>query len=285
MAIEYRTATSGAEATDNTVTGLVTPFNVWTTIGDPSRGGFKERVAPGTFAKTLQERDAVFLFNHNTDMPLARTSVPEGVGSLSLREAASEGLTAVAELVQTSYADDLLKLTRAKVVKGMSFGFEVIKDAWTDDEGRASNASVGTQRTIHEVRLHEVSAVTFPAYTSTTFSARDAVTAARGAENRAAKASYSDLYTCGNCDATSQYGSFCGACGGPMGADSDSGNDYCTSCGAGLDDSSRSSHVCVTRDGKPDTNTNNDGAGSATPDEEAERSADKLRITAALLGL
>lgn len=180
--IEYRTATGGVESDENGFRGLVTPFDVWTTIGDPARGGFKERVAPGTFAKTLQERDIVFLWNHNTDKPLARSSVPEGEGHLALREDATAGLRAECpQPVDTSYGRDLHALTRAKVVRGMSFGFEVVKDSWTDDEGRASNASVGTQRTIHEVRLHEVSAVTFPAYTSTEFSARDAISAARGA--------------------------------------------------------------------------------------------------------
>jgi HK97 family phage prohead protease len=184
--IEYRTLTGGVESDEKGFRGLVTPFNVWTDIGDPKRGGFKERVAPGTFAKTLQERDILFLWNHNSDKPLARTGLPEGEGHLALREDVQAGLRAECpEPVDTTYGSDLHKLTRAGVVKGMSFGFEVIKDAWTDDEGRASNASIGTQRTIHEVRLHEVSAVTFPAYTTTEFSARDAISAARGvAETR-----------------------------------------------------------------------------------------------------
>ena len=174
--IEYRTAAGGVQETDGSVSGLVTPFGVETVIGDPKRGGFRESIAPGAFKKTLQERDIVFLFNHNTDMPLARTSA----GNLDLREDPTSGLKASATPVDTSYGQDLLKLTRAKVVKGMSFGFEVIKDAWQDDQGRASNENVGTKRTIQEVRLHEVSAVTFPAYETTTFSARDAISAARG---------------------------------------------------------------------------------------------------------
>lgn len=269
--IEYRTAANPAEATDNGVGGLVTPFNVWTTIGDPKRGGFKERVAPGTFAKTLQERDTVFLFNHNADMPLARTSVSEGEGSLSLRESPDEGLRADAEPVQTTYAQNLIKLTRAKVVKGMSFGFEVIKDSWTDDSGRASNPQTGTQRTIQEVRLHEVSAVTFPAYTSTTFSARDAVNAARGVEEaRAAKASYSDIDTCGECGSTSEYGAFCSGCGEPMSTPSTDAA-FCSSCGSPLDDE-RAKHVCGSETEPAKT----------TPD-ETERDADLLAYTRFLI--
>lgn len=281
--IEYRQAAETSTDGD-TLYGLVTPFNTETTIGDVKRGGFYEKVNPGAFTKTLQERDIVLIDAHDTAKPLARTSLPWGVGALELTPDPTAGLRAKAKPVQTSYGKDVLLCADAGVTKGMSFGFEAVKDAWTDDEGRTSDPVRGTHRELLEVRLHEVTTTAFPAYTTSQLSARDAVTAARGAENRAAKASYSDLYTCGSCDATSQYGSFCGGCGGPMGADSDSGNDFCTSCGSPVDDSSRSSHVCATRDAKPDTNTN-DGAGSATPDEEAERSADKLRITAALLGL
>ena len=51
------------------------------------------------------------------------------------------------------------ELARTGVVKGMSFGFEVVRDAWTDAQGRAKTPSTGTHRTINEVRLHEVPAV------------------------------------------------------------------------------------------------------------------------------
>jgi hypothetical protein len=173
--MEFRDIAGNTEASAGIVTGLVTPFNTETTIGDPTRGGFREQIAPGAFTKTLQKRDVVFLFNHDTSKPLARTNA----GNLTLTETPA-GLRAAAMPVLTSYGKDLLALTRAGVVKGMSFGFEVIKDAWTDDNGRAANAMQGTRRTIQEVRLHEVSAVTFPAYPTTEFSARDAVSAARG---------------------------------------------------------------------------------------------------------
>lgn len=189
MSIEYRTAAGGVSGDGQSLDGLVTPFGVETTIGDPKAGGFREQIAPGAFTKTLQERDVVLLFNHNTDMPLARTSA----GNLSLHQA-DDGLRAEATPVETSYGKDLLALTRAGVVKGMSFGFEVVKDDWTDDDGRSSNPMTGTRRTIREVRLHEVSAVTFPAYESTTLSARDTVNAARGTEeDRANPKPYGDV--------------------------------------------------------------------------------------------
>lgn len=171
--IEYRDITGGVEGSGDNLHGLVTPFNTWTTIGDMQRGGFKECVAPGTFKKTLQERDVVLIHNHNTAWPLARTSVPEGVGHLDLSEDASAGLRADAKPVMTSVGKDVMMLADAKVLRGMSFGFEVIKDAWTDDNGNPSDDMRGTQRTIHEVRLHEVTTTAFPAYPTTELGTRD----------------------------------------------------------------------------------------------------------------
>jgi hypothetical protein len=66
-------------------------------------------------------------------------------------------------------------------------------------------------------------------------------------EARDAKATYADIETCGECGATSQYGAYCGACGEPMRTPKTQG-DFCTSCGAKLDDGNRDAHVCETRD-------------------------------------
>lgn len=118
MTIELRTslgtvALDGSSSPNGKLRGLVTPFNVWTTIGDPSRGGFNERVAAGSFAKTLRERDVVMLWNHNADMPLARTSA----GNLGLHEA-GDGLRAEADPVDTSYGRDAwLKRAIAEIKK------------------------------------------------------------------------------------------------------------------------------------------------------------------------
>jgi uncharacterized protein len=167
MTMEYRsTGLGAASVTGDSVSGLVTPFNTWATIGDLKRGGFSERIAPGTFARTLRDNDVVLLFNHDASKPLARVSA----GNLNLFES-QEGLRASATPVDTSYGRDLLALTRSGVVRGMSFGFSVKRDSWADEAGNPSDSMRGTHRTIHEVELHEVSAVTFPAYTESSFAA------------------------------------------------------------------------------------------------------------------
>lgn len=244
--IEYRTVGGGTVGADGGLTGMVTPFSVETVIGDLKRGGFKEEVAPGTFTKTLQERAVVLIHNHNTAMPMASTAVPAGQeGHLSLTQE-GDGLRANApQPIDTTYTSDVRKMAKAGIL-GMSFGFEVTKDDWFDDQGRASNDKVGIKRVIREVKLHECTTTAFPAYTSTmgSVSARDSINAARGIEaTRAAKASYQDVDTCGECGATSQYGAFCSGCGEPMVAPASQGSLYCSQCG-GLVDGDREAHVC-----------------------------------------
>lgn len=195
MTIEYRTTMGAAQVTDGVLNGMVTPFSTETVIGDLKRGGFKEEIAPGAFSKTLQERAVVLIHNHDTAMPMARTSVAEGQeGHLSLTQG-PDGFSASWLPVDTSYARDVRACAKAGIL-GMSFGFEVTKDDWYDSEGRSSNPQAGTKRVIREVRLHEASTTAFPAYGSTmgTVTARDAISAARGvAEARDDNKPYGDV--------------------------------------------------------------------------------------------
>lgn len=172
--IEYRSfGVTALMADEGKINGLAAPFNSQTMIGE-SPWGFREQIAPGAFSKTLQEADVVFLYNHDSAKPLARKSA----GTLNLRES-ERGLEVDAQPNDTSYAQDLIKAIKHGDIRGMSFGFEVVKDDWTDDEGNPSDKFNGTNRYVREVKLHEVSAVTFPAYDMTDISARDTVSAIR----------------------------------------------------------------------------------------------------------
>jgi HK97 family phage prohead protease len=124
----------------------------------------------------MREGDIVALFNHDSSKPLGRTSA----GNLKLK-ATARGVEPELNPVDVSYGRDLKALVKAKVIRGWSFGFEVLKDTWTDDEGKESDQWSGTNRTIQEMRLIEVSPVTFPAYAMTDIASRDSVTAAREA--------------------------------------------------------------------------------------------------------
>ena len=136
--------------------GHASVFNKRTWIG-PRKYGFYERVAEGAFEKTLPECDCRFLINHDPNLLLARNK--SGTLKLSVDKV---GLVTEADLDRRqSYTNDLvISLERGDVTQ-MSFAFEVIKDSWElDDEDN-------DVRTIEEVRLWDVSAVTYPAYEDT----------------------------------------------------------------------------------------------------------------------
>jgi uncharacterized protein len=117
---------------------------------------FTERIAPGAFRGSLRNRnDIKLLWNHETGQPLASTRA----GNLRLTED-DRGLYVEATLPQTSVGRDASVLIRDGIVDSMSFGFTVARggDEWSAD---------GSTRTLTKISLHEVSIVSFPAYTAT----------------------------------------------------------------------------------------------------------------------
>lgn len=122
---------------------------------------FIETIAPGAFSRTLKSRNNVrMLLNHNPEKVLASTRGK----TLRLSED-SRGLLAEADLPPTTVGRDLSISMRRGDIDSMSFGFTVPRggDSWND---------TGDRRELREVRLHEVSVVTFPAYPKTSASVR-----------------------------------------------------------------------------------------------------------------
>ena len=119
---------------------------------------FIETIMPGATIRSLKSRNEIKAFvNHDTNMVLGSTRA----GTLSLAED-DKGLFAQISLPDTTYGRDLSVSVQRGDVSGMSFGFSVPRggDTWSPD---------GSQRTISELRIHEVSPVTgFPAYKATT---------------------------------------------------------------------------------------------------------------------
>lgn len=138
-----------------TFVGYAAKFN------EPSEnlGGFIEYVERGAFSRSLKSRnDIMLLWNHDAGQPLASTRS----GTMKLTED-DIGLRVEARLPQTTLGKDIAILLRDKIVGKMSFGFNVIKDAWNSE---------GTERRLKSVRLFETSIVVWPAYTSTEASVR-----------------------------------------------------------------------------------------------------------------
>jgi HK97 family phage prohead protease len=244
MTVEYRYMRRAAPEAgdDNSLHGRAWPYGSPTMIGKGPYG-FREVIKTGAGKKSINDGDIVLLDNHQTHQPLARMSA----GTLVLTDG-SNGGDWNAKVTDTSYARDVVKNVRAGNYGGCSFGFEVIKDKWTDDDGNPATALDGTNREIVEMKVHEISVCTFPAYGDTTVSARAQVNSARGVKDeRAAAATYGDLATCGECGSTSQYGEYCTSCGEPMSSSQPAGN-YCSSCGSEIEDRSEE-HVCENRNG------------------------------------
>jgi HK97 family phage prohead protease len=141
--------------------GYASMFNTRYAVGNPLTWGFYEEVAPGSFTKTLSEGDQRFLIDHDTYYVVSRVSA----NSLALAQDRT-GLAVDSALDQRlSYVSDLIVNLDNRNITGMSIGFYVMKADWSTVEietvdGETVDADL---RTIREIRLLEVSAVTFPA--------------------------------------------------------------------------------------------------------------------------
>ena len=135
---------------------------VFNSPSEPIGGQFTEYVAPGAFKRSLTSHgyDIKLLWNHDTGQVLGSTRA----GTLRLVED-SHGLKAIATLPDTQLGRDTATLLKRGDVANMSFGFTVPKggDSWSAD---------GSTRTLHNVKLAEVSVVAFPAYQATTATVR-----------------------------------------------------------------------------------------------------------------
>jgi hypothetical protein len=116
-------------------------------------GGFVETISRGAFSKTILEADVRALFNHDNNFVLGRNKA----GTLTMRED-NNGLFVEIVPPDTTWARDLMTSVKRGDISQMSFQFQALRDEWNDDH---------TRRNLKEVKLFDVSLVTFPAYEST----------------------------------------------------------------------------------------------------------------------
>lgn len=145
-----------AKGDGSTLAGYAAVFNSPADIGT----NFREVIAPGAFSSTLKEADVRALVDHDSGRLIGRTAN----NTLRLQED-ERGLAVEIDLPDTSDGRDIRELVRRGDMDGMSFGFIVRHDEWDE-------TSEPPTRTIHKVDLHEVSAVTFPAYNDTSLAMR-----------------------------------------------------------------------------------------------------------------
>ena len=118
-------------------------------------GGFREKISPGAFKKTLKEADVRALWNHDSNYVLGRNKS----GTLRLQED-EKGLAIEIDPPNTTWANDLMVSIDRGDVSQMSFGFRTVKD----DFEKKNDEII---RILKEVELFDVSPVTYPAYPQT----------------------------------------------------------------------------------------------------------------------
>lgn len=143
--------------------GVASVFDQRAKVRLPDGRIVHEEVAPSAFNNTLNRSDIFLLWQHDMATPLART----GAGNLNLR-VTELGLEYEATLPDTQAARDAAVLVRSGVVNKMSFGFTVPPGG---DKITVRNDG-SLVRTLHDVRLWEVSLVSAPAYSGTSAAVR-----------------------------------------------------------------------------------------------------------------
>ena len=143
--------------------GYAARFDDWTQIGGDC-WGFMESIAPGAFARSLEEDDVLSFFNHDSNLVLGRKSA-----KTATFEEDKKGLRTVIYPPDTAAGRDVVTNVKLRNVTGMSFMFQTRKDEWTEPAKKGELP----KRRLLDVRLFEAGPVTFPAYEATSISARD----------------------------------------------------------------------------------------------------------------
>jgi hypothetical protein len=152
--VEARAAEGGS---GRTIVGYAAVFNSTTDIGF-----FRERIAPGAFSAAIARDDVRALVNHSNSRVLGRNKS----GTLRLFED-ERGLRYEIDAPDTQDARDLLVLMDRGDINQSSFAFVATSETWDETGDKPL-------RTVNEVRLYDVSVVTYPAYDDTEAAAEPA---------------------------------------------------------------------------------------------------------------
>lgn len=141
-------------AEDKKIRGLAIVFNKLS----ENLGGFREVIRPEAVDRTLRENlDVRALVDHDSSKVLGRNRA----GTLAMKKT-SKGLAVEIDPPSTTYARDILESVSRGDVTGMSFEFQVMPDGveWSEEEDYLL-------REIFDMKIREISVVTFPAYPQT----------------------------------------------------------------------------------------------------------------------
>jgi len=157
--IEMREAEDGSPL----LVGYASVYDFPYPIAGGPPNGWTEIIARGAAKRSIDHKDDVQLFFNHDGLPLART----GAKTLTLRSD-EMGLYSEAKLDPSSpYSMEIISRLRRGELHEMSFAFEVKRQRWEDEEGAEVNPAVAPIRRIQEVKLYDVSVVSFPANPAT----------------------------------------------------------------------------------------------------------------------
>ncbi|WP_394891107.1 HK97 family phage prohead protease [Mesorhizobium sp. AaZ16] len=177
--LELETRTKSIDPADgNLIAGYAAIFHSEAVIA----GEFREKIAPGAFARSLRENDVVALIAHDSGRVLGRMSS----GTLRLREDAKGLAFDLHADPSTPDGATALGLVRRRDLRGMSFGFRVRDEAWTETSGLPL-------RTLNDIDLAEITLTAFPAYENTTAALRSLAAFRSAAAARLAMRMKTDL--------------------------------------------------------------------------------------------
>src|SRR5262245_55155060 len=121
---------------------------------------FREKISPEAVDRTFTEAiDVRALVDHDPAKILGRLTAR----TLTMQKD-KRGLLVEIDPPDTTYSRDVIESVRRGDITGMSFAFRGLKDQWDETTDPPT-------RTVLDMRVHEVSVVTFPAYPATDVSA------------------------------------------------------------------------------------------------------------------
>lgn len=157
-----------------TLDGYAAVFGEQTLI-DSWEGQFYEQIRKGAFKKSMRERTPVMQFDHGRH-PLIG-SIP--IGRIDELAEDDHGLMVRGRISDNWLMEPVRDAIRDGAVDGMSFRFSVVREEWRDANGKLVRPEEldallwqpgdrgPLERTLIEVKLHELGPVVFPAYEGT----------------------------------------------------------------------------------------------------------------------
>lgn len=148
--LEVRAAQDGAPV----IAGYATVYDYAYDVAGGPPIGWSETISEGAAAKSIAEKDDVYLFFDHEGFSLASTKD----GTLSL-ESDKIGLYNESRIDQSSpHSMEVVRRLQSGALDAMSFAFKTLRQEWNDDY---------TERRITELKLFDVSVVSFPANPAT----------------------------------------------------------------------------------------------------------------------